>query len=476
MTGRHPEPLSADLLAHGALRRGFGRTTFPLLAALAWWVACYLVYLVGWPVPYVRTNVLMVTLLLLACAIGLLVGYICIRPHRPAPTSSPPLAVSASSEATTAPLPSGAPGAVATSGAPSTPERVPFPVVAGVVALVALVGPVVSTYSGFRLGQFDEALLDQGAAFSLGSNRILEERAGRTGLLAVQTVLAPLTLLALPFLSALWFERRRGGLLLIAAVAVPVVTSIMTGRDQQLGWSGVMVVAGWLVSRWRRQRYVEVRDVVLAVILSAIGAVAFAARKASRMSLAQVCPPGATSCVFVDGPPTLAETTGYYVGSYAAHGFEGLGRALEATWAFGGGMSHAPALSSIIYPLSGFQPVTVSSQLDALGWSDTWYWSTALTSIANDVPWVLIPLVFVAQGLVLAASWRRAVAAGDALSVAVFALTWLGVLFTPQNLQLTASGPSYVGYLVLVAVFVGRALAERAVADRRLGRRHPALR
>jgi hypothetical protein len=158
----------------------------------------------------------------------------------------------------------------------------------------------------------------------------------------------------------------------------------------------------------------------------------------------------------------MAET----LASYASQGFEGLGHAFNATWSFGGGYSHSPAVASIVKSVFGVtHHEVVTEQLTRLGWSSTGLWSTGFAAIANDVPWVLVPLVLAAQGALLALAWKAALSEGDWLSTAVLAYTFFTLLFMPLTLQLATSGPLYVGYTVLVAAFLIR-IAVRSVRHR----------
>ncbi|WP_159600682.1 hypothetical protein [Agromyces humi] len=405
----------------------------PITLALSWWAFAYLLWLVGWPIRYPTTNALQVTLLVVACGAAAVLGFSAVRWARGQAVS--PTVTSAIRD-----------------------DRLPLPVVIGVVGALALVPVTVSTYSGFGLAELGDALSDQAAAFDQASQRILEGSASRSGLLLLQAALAPFTLSAIPYLALAWFERRRHGLVLLLALAPPIVISIAVGRDQQLGWSMVLVGASWVLSRVRRRMPLRVGGVIALALAAAIAMTIFVSRKFARFAGAIICPPGAETCLGGSANGGSDVESGLAVlSSYASQGFEGLGRALNAQWQFGGGLSHAPALQAQISALFGWPlPTTVSSQLNELGWSDSWYWSTGMTGIANDVPWVLIPLVFLVQGALLAATWRRALLAPDWLTVAVFTYTWLGLLFTPQNLQLTVSGPSYVGYLVLVTCYLIR--------------------
>ena len=406
----------------GKMRNGFWT---PLNVVLIWWFSCLSLFLLGWPIPYYQTNVVSVILMMVACATLLCIGFAWARPR-----------VRITSQLS---------------------ARFSRATILGVLLSVVLMAPTISAYSGFSLGEVGAVLADQGAAFEQGTQRILEGSASRTELLLAQSAAAPFTLVALPYAALYWFEQRRGLLLFLAALAVPLIVSIMVGRDQQLGWSVVVVAAAWLVSRYRRGIGIRVRDVLAFSGVGVLFSILFAWRKDSRGNTGAFCPPGATECLGTVEGRNVFEAALHSVSSYATQGYEGLGRAFDTEWVFGGGISHAPAVHGLLQKLLGFQTSpTVTTQLTSVGWSDTWYWSTALPSLANDIPWLLIPFVFLFQGLLLGSSWARALRHGDFLSVGVFVLTLLGLAFTPQNLQLTASGPTYLGYLILVSVYLVR--------------------
>ncbi|TFD30222.1 hypothetical protein [Cryobacterium cryoconiti] len=341
-------------------------------------------------------------------------------------------------------------------------NRIPEVVAIGFIASLLLVIPMSQAYSGFSVLNLGDALNDQAGAYAQSSERILEGFDARSGIVLLQTVLAPFTLTALPYLAMSWFERRKHGLLFLSVLAAPTLMGILVARDQQIGLSGIVVFGAWVLSRVRRRMPLR-RPEKLVLFLLAVGLFfAFGARKALRSGNVPLCPPGATECAVAHNHPSAFEVAGIYFSSYASQGLEGLGRALDATWTFGGGLSHSQALASMVNSLLGVNPqAVVTSQLFKLEWSDSWYWSTALTSLANDVPWIFVPVVIGLQAAVLGLVWRSAIEDGDWLSITVFCYTWLGLLFVPQNLQLAISGPTYVGYIVLLSSYLIRSLLQR---------------
>lgn len=334
----------------------------------------------------------------------------------------------------------------------------------GLVCGLILIAPMSTTYSGFSLAQFGDALENQGQAYSDATAKITEGTQSRSGIVAVQTLLAPLTLTSLPFFAFEYFENKRYRLLFSLTLVSPVVWSVLVGRDQQMGLSILLLSGAWVLAKARRGQGLSKRQILIATPIALMGLIAFGARKLARNPEAAMCAPGADVCTIPHLYPSLWESTWVNAVSYASQGFEGLGRALGATWNFGGGFSHSPALIGLLDPLLGTSSLyRVSDQLEGLNWSAGGYWSTALTAIANDVPWPLVPAVVGCMAALLGASWRSALQHADWLSISVFGYTLVALFFIPQNLQLAVSGPTYIGYLALVVLYLARGQQPSAV-------------
>jgi hypothetical protein len=189
--------------------------------------------------------------------------------------------------------------------------------------------------------------------------------------------------------------------------------------------------------------------------------VAFTAHKVARAATVApqpLCLPGMAQCVEA---PSLWESLSMYVASYMSQSMEGLGRALEGAWVFGGGYRHSPVLTAIADSRGLPHAHVITDQLQTYGWSSTDYWSTAWTWMANDVPWFLVPLVVAALAAFLGLTWRRAVRDADWLSVTLFCHAWLTVFFFAQTNVLTVDGPNYFGFVALCLVFVAREVRRR---------------
>jgi hypothetical protein len=417
----------------------------PAALLLSWWLGVFALYLLPWPLMYKLTAVGQVAALWLACCAALLVGF-----------------------TLTGDTPSPAPASM----------RHWLPRI-GLIAQWALLPVIVRQYSGLDLGDLGSALSDQGNAYRLASEAIEAGAESRRALTVVIALANIAILTALPYFAYHWFTLRRAPVATVLAATPPVLISAYTGRDSLLAPAAMAVIGAALVAVGRRQ-FRMTKGLALAGILTAtVAGFAFVARKFSRYTIEGVtfqyssCAPGTTCEV----PPVVGslEAAIQTIASYATQGFEGLGHALGAHWAFGGGFSHSPALRRLLADDS--QPPLVTDQLDQLGWSASGYWSTGLAHLANDVPWPLVPLVVLTVAILLQRVWADALRTPNPVNITVFG-SWLYLLFMlPQNLTLAMNGPHYVAVLALTLLWSVRALQEGSMRHtsplRRSGQTRP---
>jgi hypothetical protein len=403
------------------------RTLVPVGVVAAWWLLSLGCYLAGWPIAYTRVNAGWAALLVVASTVALLVGFLFVARRLPAEVR------------------------VAS-------QRTPVILVIGAIGGLVLLVPWAETYSGYHLWEVGQALLDQGGAFLAASERIGSGTTSRLPIVAAQVVLAPATMAVIPAAALAWFERRQQGLLLLAGLVTNTTMSVLVGRDFYLALALVLVACAWFVSRVRRR--LGPTPWVFLTVGGGLAAffIAFGARKLARQYSFPLCPPGTVgNACTVPHAPNLWESLTVSFASYLSQGMEGLGRAFEGTWAFGGGYRHSAAVTGILESVFGPSPTrVVTDQLESADWSATAYWSTGFAWIANDVPWVLVPVVVGLLAAFLALAWRRVVRDGDWLSMSVFGYSWFTAFFLAQNLQLATSGPLYVGHAVLCVLFLGR--------------------
>ena len=406
----------------------------PIAMIVGWWAVSLTVWVVGYPIPYDRTNLPLVVLLVIACVLAALVGFLFVARRLP--------------------------GGIST---PGSAARFPVPALIGVIALAVLLVPWAEFYSGFHAWDLGSAVLDQGGAYQAAAERVAEGPASRGGMLAVQIILAPFTLAALPVTALVWFERRRHLALFALVLFVNAAMSFLVGRDFYFVSALFVVLAAWVLSRVRRRMAPTWPEAVVVASGAAVFFIAFTARKLSRGAAAStqpLCLPGASECV--QPAPSIWESLVIYVASYSSQSMEGLGRGLSGDWAFGGGYRHSPVLTSIAEAAGLPETRVITDQLEGNGWSDTAYWSTGWTWMANDIPWLLVPLVVACMAAFLGVTWRGAVRDGDWLAVTLFCNGWFTLFFMAQNNMLTVDGRSYLGFLSLALVFAVREVRRKA--------------
>lgn len=399
----------------------------PMFSVSAWWLVCLSLYVLGWPIAYTGVNQPWVVILFAASLIFTVLGY--MWGSRGSPKDS------------------------IREAADLEKERIPPLVRIGFFASVALLPLQVATYSGYGMTEVVEAIRNQDLAYALATKRIEEGLQARGSSVILQTLASPFILLALPYLSLQWFERRAYAFHCIVLIGTSLWYSVLVGRNQQIGVTILTLVSTWLLSRGRRNLPLSAKTLILPALAGTVATLLFDLRKAERISGALLCSPGAEACNLRD----YGRLEGPFVSvaGYATQGFEGLGRAMQGQWEFGGGVSHSPALRSMTAQTNPFaNSTTITDQLSLHGWSDTDYWSTGLAALANDIPWVLIPALLVLVGFLLGSSTAQARVTASPLSVGTYSATWTYLFFMPQNLQLALSGPLYLGFLALVAAYL----------------------
>lgn len=388
----------------------------PLAAVVLWWSMCYLFYAAQWPIRYSHVNFYKVSILFWVCAAALVIGY----------RSS----VVRSRQWTAA----------------GVGDKWPR---WGLLLIFATFVPMVNSYSGLGVSQVGGALGDQSAAYQQTTDVINQGSSSRATLIIILTLAAPFTMAAPAYFMTRAFNGNRIDVICAAlSVAPSLVLSVLTGRNQLFGVTVILCGASWLVASYRARGRLSIRGLLMASGAAAFVIYLISLRKQARMNGRYICRPGQLNCDHAD--TGVVQNAIGTLASYGSQGFEGLGRAMEGTWGFGGGFSHSPALKNMILGGSQGSTQTITDQLSFYGWSDKAYWSTAISQVANDVPWILIPVIFWCAGVLYGKLWRASVNTGDALYVTLFGYVVMALLFVPQNYQLGASGPTYIGFMLLL--------------------------
>lgn len=427
----------------------------PLIVVVGWWLLTLLSFQIGWPLSYIKTNSGLVLILVLCTATLTVIAYI---------------------------------GTLQMTAVARKDLRHDLVPKWGALVGLALLPLSVAVYTRYSIWDLPYALLHQGESYEGGLLVASEGSEGRLPFLGVSILLSPIVLTSVPYFAYRWFRDRSYPYWLFASALPLALFSFYVGRDQSIGLLLSLVIAAWLASAGSSQAAKErVQNLLLVIAVVIVFAVQSALRKLDRVGdlitspsvapEANVGPSAASptptiglpepTCVTWPGTLTCLndQESGLLAGarmvaSYATQGYEGLGHALEATWRFSGGYGHSPAVTNALQTLGVVSKGdatcagAVGDQLECLGWSSDGLWSTAFTQLANDVPWILVPLVVAVMGMLLAMSRSAITSEASFLPVSVFAYTFVGLVWMPMNFQLGASGSIYIGYIALVVAFL----------------------
>ena len=93
-------------------------------------------------------------------------------------------------------------------------------------------------------------------------------------------------------------------------------------------------------------------------------------------------------------------------------------------------------------------------QLNGVGWSDDYTWSTIYPWLANDISYYLVvPFIFLIS-MFLAITWKIGVLEDLFSAVMVFIFLFYGVIFSTANNQLAIAPEIYTAFIVWIVIFI----------------------
>lgn len=419
----------------------------PLKAGLAYLAATFLLFLFG-PIDYpVKNYVLVVVYIALVCIV-LSVGF---RSAIRRPVRASTLRIS----------------------------RTIF--VIGAVLAVLILIPSAYYYTGKMPWEFLSALEDQRAAYSSLSSQLAATEGQRGPIIILRALVMPFVWAVIP-LGIIYWSRlgwiHRG--LLFSTVLCSLIFSALRGTDREI--ADLLIVSGsayavamarkglerqrvprrmapkssgFLARRWRVA-------LVGAVALTLSGSV-FVERKEDRMSTVNAfCLLNSGACADYSHPLIAGmNDNGRFATSmataYITNGYYGLNLALEKPFLTSWGIGHSPALVRVYDIVSGDERLTERTfhyrNIDD-GWPQEYFWSTMLTSIANDVSFPGAVLLMGLFGWVWGRSWMDAVIARNDSAAIVFCLATFSVLYFPANLQILQTLEGYATVVFWVVAWL----------------------
>lgn len=350
-------------------------------------------------------------------------------------------------------------------------------VIGSVLALLILF-PSSYYYTGKMPWEFLSAIEDQGSAYSSLSSQLAATEGQRGPIIILRALAMPFVWAVIPFgviywsrlgwiyrgllfstvLCSLIFSALRGtdreiaDLLIVSGSAFAIATARKRLEAQATHRRGAKKPGGFLARRWR--------VVVVGFLALTVSGSVFIERKQDRMNtVSAFCFLNSGACADYDNPLVAGmNDNGRFATSmavaYITNGYYGLSLALEKPFEPSWGIGHSPALGRIYDILGGDQRITTKSfnyrNIDD-GWPQEYFWSTMLTSIANDVSFPGAVLLMGLFAWAWGRSWMDAVVAKNDSAAVVFCLAMFSVLYFPANLQIlqTLEGYSTVVFWVV---------------------------
>ena len=349
----------------------------------------------------------------------------------------------------------------------------------GAVLAVLILIPSAYYYTGKLPWEFLAAIADQRGAYSSLAEQLAATEGQRGPIIAIRALTMPLVWAVIPFGVIYW--SRMGWIyraLLASTVLCSLIFSALRGTDREIG--DLLIVSGsaYAVAVGRRMFDTAAspgrsmrkssgvvarrwRAAAIAALALAVSGSVFVERKEDRMSnINAFCFLNSGACANYDHPLVSGmNDSGRFATSmtaaYVTNGYYGLSLALQKPFIPSWGLGHSPAISRIFDVLGGNDEVRTRTfnyrNIDE-GWPQEYYWSTMLTSLANDVSFPGAIVLMGLFGWVWGRSWMDAVIARNDSAAIVFCLATFSVLYFPANLQIlqTLEGYSTVLFWLFV--------------------------
>lgn len=288
--------------------------------------------------------------------------------------------------------------------------------------------------------------------FNLVYRQFLENQEERTTtaigqlLLLLKAALMPAVILSI----VISFRRNN---LIIAALFFPfIASSMLRSTDKETVDLLLFILVLYFYHGLLQKRFLWIAALVVGVL------VLFYTRKLARFEdVILTCLPGSPeACFNFDNWLSQTFSPGLefmriMFTNYLTQGYEGMARAIHIPWEFNWGVGHMRPVKiqlckvlDLACGLNGF-----IDKLPEHGWDTRFKWSSAYTSIADDLHWIFVPAYTFALGLMFGVSEKSWWLNKDRLSLACLLLITLFFVYSSANMQLTVSLEWTSIYLVL---------------------------
>lgn len=356
-----------------------------------------------------------------------------------------------------------------------------FVFVVGAVAALVLLVPSSYYYTGKMPWEALGAVQNQQLAYSSLAEQ-LDLTEGQRGPIIIARSLA------MPFIWAViplgmiywqklnWFYRS----LFLSTVLCTLIFSALRGTDREI--ADVLITGGsayaiavarralgnapspaspsarsgnLLLRRWRMA--------LAGVLVLAVAASVFVERKEGRMgTVSAFCFLNSGACADYTHPLVInMNDNGKFAVSagsaYLTNGYYGLSLALEKPFYSSWGLGHSSAIARIYGAVAGDSQPTLSTynyRNGDEGWPQEFFWSTMITSIANDVSFPGAVLVMGIFAWAWGRSWIDATRARNDSAAIVFCLATFSIFYFPANLQILQTLEGYSTVLFWLSAWI----------------------
>lgn len=354
-------------------------------------------------------------------------------------------------------------------------------VIGSLLALIILI-PSSYFYTGKMPWEVFSAIEDQRAAYGSLASQLAATEGQRGPIILLRALAMPFVWAVIP-LGIIYWSRlgwvHRG--LLISTALCSLIFSALRGTDREIADLLIVSGAAYAVAMARKRMeqrrtlgQVAVRSAgplarrwrvaVLGALALMVSGSVFVERKEDRMTTVKAfCFFNSGACAdyshpLVAGMNDEGRFATSMTAAYITNGYYGLSLALEKPFLSSWGVGHSSAISRIYGVLGGDEAVltrTYNYRNSDDGWPEEYFWSTMLTSLANDISFPGALLMMSLFAWVWGRSWMDAVLARNDSAAIVFCLATFSVLYFPANLQIlqTLEGYTTVVFWLLAWLF-----------------------
>ena len=337
----------------------------------------------------------------------------------------------------------------------------------GFLFAILLLPVCISVYTGRSLLDIG-SIMDQTAAYENLSKVFVEESLSRKVTSLIRGLAAPFTLGAIPIAAYFWPSlSRRTKILAVGTAATYALFSAFRGTDKEMGDLFILTISGLFARLARHHRmgdkFPKKKAFKYSLQLLAFVAVLvslFVFRKSERLGgYVSFCLYGDVACFEPEGASEWGDTIGFGIAmlsSYLIQGYYGLSLALPLDYKWTFGIGHSQPLQTIF----GFMVDTktiyeqgLMAQLRTAGWDDRYVWSSIFPSLASDVGFAGVPIIFFIIGAVYARCWSFAISQDSRSAVVIFSLLSILVFYIPANNQIPQSFDLYFATIFWIIAF-----------------------